>query len=257
MFYRVKEVAEMAGIAVRALHYYDHIGLLKPESVSPAGYRLYSKRDLERLQQVLFYKELGFSLHEIKRVIDEPGFDRIQALMQHKSLLLEKAKRLERLIETVGKTIDSIRGGQRMDMEEMLGAFDMSEIERHKQKYAEITKQRYGHSDTYKECVSKTSKYTEGDWATIIKRGNQIYVKIASLMDTGPTDPRVQEAIAEWRQHITDNFYDCSLEVFRGLGDLYVEDERFTASIDGIKPGLSAFLRDAMHAYCEMQQPDR
>lgn len=250
MTYMVKEVAGLVGISVRTLHHYDQVGLLKPETVSPAGYRLYTDRDLERLQQILFYKEIGFSLQEIKEILDRPGFDRKQALRSHKELLLQKKKRLEDIIQTVDKTIDSIEGGTQMEKNEMFEAFDMSAIEEHKAKYAEEARQRYG-SDIMDRTEQRTSAYTKEDWASIMTRWEEIYNKVIAAMDRGPADPEVQEAVHELRQHITDYFYDCTPEIFRGLGDLYVQDERFTANIDKHKEGLALFLRDAMHLYCD------
>jgi DNA-binding transcriptional MerR regulator len=251
MPYMVREIAEMVGISIRTLHYYDQIGLLKPESISPTGYRLYTDHDLEKLQQILFFKELGFSLQETGNIINKPDFDRTQALKTHKELLTEKRKRLEALIKSVEKTIQSIEGGSTMDQKEMFEAFDMSEIEKHKEKYAEETKQHYGQTDAYMESQKKTANYTKEDWAAIMKRRDELYTRIASLMDMGPANPQVQETVAQCRQHITDNFYNCTPEIFRGLGDLYVNDERFTANIDKIKTGLAKFLREAMHIYCD------
>ena len=144
MRYKVKEVANMVGISVRTLHHYDLIGLLKPKSISPAGYRLYSDHDLERLQQVLFFKELGFSLEQTKEIIISPDFDRKQALKTHKELLTAKRKRLDEIIRLVEHTIQSIEGDIEMDKREMFEAFDMTEIEKHQEKYAEETRQKYG-----------------------------------------------------------------------------------------------------------------
>ncbi len=251
MSYKVKEVADMVGVSVRTLHHYDQIGLLPPESISPAGYRLYSDQDLERLQQILFFKELGFSLQESKDIINKPGFDRKEALSAHKNLLIEKKNRLEKIISAVEQTIESIEGVRQMDKKEMFEAFDMSMIERHKEKYAAEAEYKYGHTDAYQESEKKTARYSKEDWTAIMKQGNELYTRIASKMDRGPEDPQVQEAVSQWRQHITDNFYNCTPEIFRGLGDLYVNDERFTANIDQIKPGLASFLREAMHIYCD------
>lgn len=251
MPYKVKEVAEMVGVSVRTLHHYDQIGLLKPEFVSPTGYRLYTDHDLEKLQQVLFFKELGFSLQETGEIINNPNFDRQNALKTHKELLMKKRARLDEIIKLVEKTITSIGGGDTMSKKEMFQAFDMTEIEKHQEKYAEEAKQKYGKSEAYKESQKKTAKYSKEDWATLMTRGNEIFQKVASHMDQSPAAPEVQEAIAEWRQHITDSFYNCTPEIFRGLGDLYVADERFTANIDKIKPGLSQFLKEAMHIYCD------
>jgi DNA-binding transcriptional MerR regulator len=250
MPYRVKEVAEMAGVSVRTLHHYDQIGLLKPESVTPAGYRLYSDTNLERLQQILFFKEIGFELQEIKRILDSPGFDRKRALQSHKELLMEKRKRLEEIIQTVEKTLRSLEGEVRMDKKEMFGGFDMTEIEKHREKYAEEARQLYGR-EIVEETEKRTSGYTKEDWAAIMGRWEEIYQKIIAAMDKGPADPQVQEGVGELRQHITRYFYDCTPEIFRGLGELYVADERFTANIDKYQKGLAEFLRQAIHIYCD------
>ena len=251
MSYKIKEVADMVGVSVRTLHHYDKIGILKPESVTPAGYRLYNDGDLERLQQVLFFKELDFSLEEIKEILDNPDFDRKHALKTHRELLIEKKKRLDKIIKSVDKTIDSIEGGIDMNKKEMFEGFDMSEIEAHKEKYAEETKQKYGDSGAYKESMKKTSKYTKEDWARINASNERIYGKIVANMDKGIDNPEVQNAVDELRQEITNNFYNCTIEIFRGLGDLYVNDERFTANIDKHKQGLAKFLSEAMHYYCD------
>ena len=251
MSYKVKEVSNLVGVSVRTLHHYDDIGLLKPEFVTEAGYRLYSDEDLERLQQILFFKELDFTLQEIKEIIESPDFDRKKALKAHKQLLIEKKSRLERLIESVEKTMESIEGGFEMNKTDMFNGFDMTEIEKHKEKYAEETKEKYGDSDAYKESSRRTSKYGKDDWSRIMSKWDEINKKIAANMDKGPADPIVQEGVAEYRQHITDSFYNCTLEIFRGLGDLYVQDERFAKNLDKYKEGYSKFLREAIHYYCD------
>lgn len=249
MYYKVKEVADMVGISVRMLHHYDKIDLLQPEFINQAGYRFYSNSDLERLQQVLFFKELDFNLQEIKSILDNPDFDKMQALKSQHELLLEKKKRLEKIINTVEKTIYSIEGEIKMDNKEMFGAFSMIDIERHKEKYAEEAKEKYGDSDAYKECNKKTAKYTKEDWSTISGEADNIMKKLVLLMDIDPRDSQVQEVVEEYRQYITKNFYQCTREIFRGLGELYVTDERFTANFDKYKPGLAQFLSDAIKFY--------
>lgn len=251
MLYKVKEVAAIAGVSVRTLHYYDDIGLLKPQSISPAGYRLYTDHNLERLQMVLFFKELGFSLQETRDVLDSPGFDLKKALIAHRDLMIKKKNRLDKLIASVEQTMESIEGGAKMNNKKMFEAFDMKEIEEHQKKYADETKQKYGHTDAYKESMKKTSKYAKEDWERVMTKAGEIYNKIAANMDKEPADNDVQEAVGEWRQHITDNFYECTPEIFRGLGDLYVNDPRFTANIDKYGKGLAAFMREAMHVYCD------
>ena len=238
MLYKIRDVAGMTGVTVRTLHHYDQSGLLKPAKLTAAGYRLYSDPDLERLQQILFFKELGFRLSKIREILDSPGFDQMQALHSHKILLLEKRKRLEMIIALVEQTLDANEGGYSMDQKKMFQAFDMSEIEKHQEQYAEETKHKYGHTEAYRESQKKASSFKKEDWAAISARGDEIYQELAGLMDLDPADPQVQQAIGAWRSHISDNFYQCTLEIFRGLGDLYVQDERFTASIDKTKPGL-------------------
>ena len=251
MGYKVKEVSNLVGVSVRTLHHYDDIGLLKPEFVTEAGYRFYSDKDLERLQQILFFKELDFTLQEIKDIIESPDFDRKQALNAHKRLLIEKKNRLEKLIESVERTMESIEGGMEMSKKEMFDGFDMTEIEKHKEKYAEETKAKYGDSNAYKESVRRTAKYGKEDWARIMARGDEIHNKIAANMDKGPNNPAVQEGVAEFRQYITDSYYDCTVEIFSGLGYLYVQDERFTENLDKYKEGYAKFLSEAIHYYCD------
>lgn len=251
MSYKVKQVSKLVGVSVRTLHHYDEIGLLTPEFVTAARYRLYSDEDLERLQQILFFKELDFNLQEIKNILDTPGFDKKKALYTHKELLIEKKKRIERLITSVEKTLESVENGIEINKKDMFDGFDMIEIEKHKERYAEETKEKYGSSEAYKESVRRTSKYTKEDWARIYAESEDINRKIMNNMDKGPKDPVVQEGVAKLRQHITDSYYNCTIEIFRGLGDLYVQDERFAKNIDKDKPGYAEFLREAMHYYCD------
>ena len=182
--------------------------------------------------------------------MDSPGFDSKRVLEAHKELLLQKKKRLEDIIDTVNKTIQSVEGEIEMSKKDMFEGFDMTAIEEHKKKYAAEARQKYG--DAAVEAVEKrTDKYSKEDWAKMMAKNESINAKINAAMDKGPADPQVQEAVRELRQWITDHFYDCTPEIFRGLGDLYVTDERFTANIDKHKAGYALFLREAMHIYCD------
>lgn len=251
MKYRVKEVAEITRITVRTLHHYDKMGLLKPEFVSESGYRFYNDNNLERLQQILFFKEIGFNLYEIKKILDTPSFDRKKALENHKYLLIKKKERLEQVIKTVEKTINSIKEGKIMKKKEMFNGFDMNEIEKHKEKYAEEVRQKWGHTDSYRESERKTTKYTIEDWERIQTKNTEIYQKIIDYMKNGPEDPDVQEGISEWRKSITENFYNCTPEIFRGLGEMYVSDNRFTEFYEKMKPGMALFMKKAIDFYCD------
>ncbi|HEU4965241.1 MAG TPA: MerR family transcriptional regulator [Bacilli bacterium] len=250
MPYKVKELAQLAGVSVRTLHHYDEIGLLTPQTVTDAGYRLYSDRELERLQQILFFREIGLTLQEIKAILDSPAFDRRRALETHRELLLQKKQRLEEILDTVDKTIDSIKGGNKMSDQELFEGFDETPFEEHKRKYAQEAREKYGEA-AVEAAEKRVENYTEEDWDAIKTHTEDLYGKIIANMNKGPSDPQVQEAVAGLRQQITDHYYDCTPEIFRGLGDLYVQDERFTANIDKYREGLAAFLREAMHYYCD------
>jgi DNA-binding transcriptional MerR regulator len=253
MSLQVKEVSDLAGVSVRTLHHYDAIGLLIPSSVTAAGYRLYSDGDLEKLQQILFFKEIGFSLQEVKEILDSPGFDRRRALKAHRELLLEKRERMDRMLETVDRTIESIEGGTYMAKKDLFDGFDMEKIKEHQAQYSEETRQLYG-KDVVEATERRVNGYSEDKWKEIHMTISGIYSSLAARMPYGPADPEAQQAVAAWHQCITDHFYECTLEVFRGLGNLYVDDDRFTVNIDKHQNGLAQFMKEAMHVYCDRME---
>lgn len=246
MAYTVKTVADLAGLSVRALHHYDEIGLLHPTSVSQAGYRLYSDADLERLQQILFFRELGFGLREIKEMIDSPSFDRRRALAGHRRLLREKRRRLDVLIASVERTIEAVDRGTRLEGKAMFEGFDEKQMEG----WREEARERWG-KENVDESWRRASKYTKADWSLISAESEAIEAGIAERMDCDPADPEVQSFVDRWFRLINERYYTCTPEIFRGLGDLYVNDERFKAHYEKRKPGLAEFMRAAMHAYCD------
>jgi len=248
--YTVKKVAELAGVSVRTLHHYDEIKLLRPASVSQAGYRLYTDQDLERLQQILFFRELGFSLTETKAILDNPQFDRRAALLTHKKLLVERQRRLGQLIQSVEQTIEAMERGIPMKKESMFDGFDMSEIEKHKEQYKDEVRAKYP-KEIVEESERRVARYGKSDWAAIQAEGGAINLAMADLMGHDPASPEVQAVIGRWFNLINDRFYTCTPEIFRGLGDLYVQDERFTAFYDKVKPGLAPFMREAMQIYAD------
>lgn len=244
MPYTIKVVADTAGISVRTLHHYDAIGLLKPAELSASGYRLYSRGDLDRLQQILFFRELGFALGEIKEIIDRPGFDRRGALQRHRELLVERRARLSELINSLDRTLDAMERGVPMNEKEMFGGFDQS-------KYEEEARQRWGSTDAYKESMRRTQRYTNEDWAQIKAESDAFERGLAERMDRSPTDQEVQALVGHHHKHICERFYDCPLEMYRGMGEMYVTDTRFTAYWDKIRPGLAQFVKAAIDAYCD------
>lgn len=245
MAYTVKQVSKLAGITVRALQHYDNIGLLVPSGRSDAGYRLYQEGDLMKLQQVMLLKEMGLGLEEIKNAIETAGDDRGLALEKHRSMLLERREALDRLIRLVDDSIDAIREGRKIMMEDLFGGFNPDE-------YEEEARVKYGAK--YEECERKTSQYTRKDWEDMKAESGRIMERIISLMDKGPQDPDVLRAIASHRGHITKWFYDCSLDIYEGLSHLYVDDPRFTRTFEKMRPGLAAFMSSAMKAYVAKEQ---
>jgi DNA-binding transcriptional MerR regulator len=252
-FYRIKKVSDIAGVSVRTLHHYDHIDLLKPARVDEAGYRLYSDANLARLQEILFFKELGFGLSEIREILDRPGYDRRDALLTHKQILREKNLRITRLIKTVDKTLDSMNGGSVMGNDEMFGAFDEATIE----EYKEEARERWGGTKAYKESERRTAKYTKADWARIQAESDDIHNRLAEIMAAGksPSDSEAQELVGLWFKHIDKYFYPCTPEIFKGLGEMYVADPRFKKVYEDIKPGLAEFMKNAMTVYADNYRP--
>ena len=245
MTYTVKLVAKMSGVSIRALHHYDAIGLLKPSSLSASGYRQYRDEDLERLQEVLFFRELGFSLEDIRKIIDSPEYDRRQALTLHRDLLLEKRKKMDELVRTIGRTLDSMERGTKMESTGLFGGLDEATMEEYRQE----ARARWG--SVVDESYRKYGQYSKAEKDAMAAEISSVYTKIAGLMDGDPALPEVQALVGRWHQIINERFYECSVEVFRNLGDMYVQDARFTANIDKTKPGLAKYMRDAMHVYAD------
>ena len=222
---RISEVAKLTGITVRTLHYYDEIGLLKPSEITEAGYRLYSREDLEILQQILFFRELDFPLSQIKE------------------LLIQQRQRIEGLIKLIEKRIE---GDNNMSFKE----FDMNEIEENKKKYAKEVKERWGTSKAYEESEKKTSSYNKEKWGDINQETSEIFKGFAELRNSDPGSEEVQELVRRWQKYITDNFYTCTNEILSGLGLMYVEDERFKENLDKNGEGTAKLMEEAIKIYC-------
>jgi len=240
----VHEVAKLAGISVRTLHYYDEIGLLRPDGASDAGYRLYGDNSMERLQQILFFRELGFPLGEISAILNAPNYNKLQALKNHKRLLMLKRERLDGLIALVDH---ALKGEDSMSIKE----FDMKKIDQAREQYAEEAKARWGSTDAYKESEKRTSKYTKEDWARMSAKSEAILKGFAELRNTDPTSDAAQSLVRQWKEYLCESFYDCTDEILSGLGEMYVDDVRFTKNLDAYGEGTALFMRDAIRAYVE------
>jgi DNA-binding transcriptional MerR regulator len=244
--YTVGEVAKLAKVSVRTLHHYDELGLLSPSARSEAGYRLYASDDLDRLQQVLFYKELGFGLEEIRDLMADPTFDRREALVAQRELIARRGARLEAILDLIDKTLMSMDGGINMTKEEMFevfGDFDPTQYE------GEV-KERWGDTEAYKESARRTKRYTKEDWRRIKDEGATWMERAIELFDQGviPDDPRATDLAEEARLAIDRNFYPCSHEMHACLGEMYVTDPRFTEYYDKHRAGLAKWFSEAIKA---------
>lgn len=240
---KINEVAKLTGVTVRTLHYYDEIGLLKPNEITDSGYRIYGDNELETLQQILFFRELDFPLSDIKKIITNPSYDKSEALAKHKELLLQKRNRLNGLIKLVDKTI---KGDNNMSFKE----FDTTEIEASKSKYADEVKQRWGETDAYNESEQKTSNYDQKQWNMINGECSEILKSFADNRNLSPDSEEAQKLVERWQACITKNFYKCTKDILSGLGIMYVEDERFTQNIDKNGAGTAEFMARAIKIYC-------
>jgi MerR family transcriptional regulator, thiopeptide resistance regulator len=242
----VGETARLAHVSVRTLHHYDDLGLLTPSERSTAGYRLYTMADLERLQHILLYKELGFALDEIGDLLADPAFDRREALLAQRESIVAQAARYNAMVELIDRSLRSLEGGTTMtkeDMFEVFGDFDPAE-------YEDEVKQRWGDTDAYKESARRTKGYTTQDWQRFKTESDEINGTIAALIDAGvpPADPRAMDAVERHRLQIDRWFYPCSHETHVGLGQIYVADPRFSATYERIRPGMTRYVCDAITA---------
>ena len=242
----VKEFAALTGVSIRTLHYYDEIGLLRPASVTDSGYRLYGQQELERLQQILFLRELRFSLKEIAQILDDPTFDKRQALHQHRQLLLLQRQRLDELIRLADNTL---KGGSQMNFD-LLKHDPAREMQ---EEYANEVRQRWGNTEAYVESQRKTAGYQKSDWQNLLSGMESIFDRFADLAREGadPASTEAQELVESWRSYISENMYTCTPEILHGLGQMYVSDERFQKNLDSHGEGCAQFMSRAIEIYCK------
>jgi len=240
---KVNEVARLTGVTARTLHYYDEIGLLSPAMITESGYRLYDDSALEKLQQILFLRELDFPLEEIKKIMQSPNYDRLKALKKQEELLLAKRRRLDTIIELIQKTI---KGDATMSFKE----FDMGEIEEQKRKYAEEVKERWGETEAYRESQKNTAGYTGEQWKALGREAGEIFRAFAEIRHLDPGSEEAQALVRKWQDHITANYYTCTKEILAGLGAMYTCDERFRKNIDAYGEGTADFMSKAIAIYC-------
>ena len=241
---KVKEVSKLAGISIRTLHHYDEVGLLTPQALTEAGYRLYADQDLERLQQILFFRELGFPLKEIGRMLDNPAFDRLEALELQRRMLEEKMEHTRRMIENIDRSIQHAKGEIDMTNEQRFEALDFT-----RSPYEQEARERWGDAaiDESKRKLESRTK-TPAMQAEFQQEWEERMQSLAEVRHEDPASPKAQERIGAWYTFL-GNFGTYSYEAFAGLGQMYVQDERFTQNIDQYGEGLAAFMSEAMNVY--------
>jgi MerR family transcriptional regulator, thiopeptide resistance regulator len=249
----VGEVSELAHVSIRALHHYDEIGLLEPSGRTPAGYRLYVEADLDRLHQILLYKELGLGLDTIRRMLDEPSVDRRTELEAQRALLVERRERTEAVIRAVDRMLDTMGKGTKMTTQEMFEGFEdlrnaPDDVRAHHREHAEEAHERWAKTDAYAESMRRARRYAKADWEKIKAEAAAQEEHMAWLMEVGE-DPEGEKARAgaeAMRVHIDRWFYPCSHEMHAGLADMYEADARFRRHYDERAEGLARFVARAI-----------
>ncbi|MBQ9058351.1 MAG: MerR family transcriptional regulator [Atopobiaceae bacterium] len=236
----VSEFAEVTGVSVRTLHYYDEIGLLKPAFVDDTtGYRYYDGSSILRMQEILFYRELDFPLKSIAEMLSFPHYDISQALKEQKHLLILKKERLERLIHAID---GALKG------ENVMAAFDNSEFETYQQE----AKERWGQTEAYSQYEEKAKGASQAELSALGEGMNNIMAEFATCMSTGnaSNSAEAQELVLSLQSYITEHYYDCTNQILAGLGQMYVCDERFKRSIDAHGDGTAEFISEAIKVHC-------
>ncbi|QGV79294.1 MerR family transcriptional regulator [Streptomyces ficellus] len=246
MGYSVGQVAGFARVTVRTLHHYDEIGLLSPSGRSHAGHRRYDDADLDRLQRILFYRELGFPLDQVAVLIDDPDADPREHLRRQHELLSARIAELQKMAEAVEHAMEAKKMGINLTPEERFEVFGDHDPEQ----YAEEVQQRWGNTDAYRQSQARAARYTKADWQRMQDEATEWGARYRAAMADGepPAGERAMDLAEEHRRQIGQWHYDCDHEMHRCLGDMYVADERFTAYFEAIAPGMAEHFRDAIHA---------
>ena len=236
----ISEMAKLTGVSIRTLHHYDHIGLLCPETAADSGYRWYGAADVEKMQQILFYRELDFPLKGIRDILADPQYDKQEALRRQRELLQLKRKRLDGLLELLNA---NLKGERTMEFK----GFDAAELDQARRQYADEAKARWGHTDAWRESEEKTAS---AGWDAQAEGMNDIFRRAAALRQGDPAAPGAQALVKEWQEFISANYYACTDEILAGLGEMYTADERFRKNLDRFGEGTAAFLSKAIAIYC-------
>ncbi|OIJ89697.1 MerR family transcriptional regulator [Streptomyces colonosanans] len=244
MSYSVGQVAGFAGVTVRTLHHYDEIGLLVPGGRSHAGHRRYNDADLDRLQQILFYRELGFPLEEVAALLDDPGTDPRAHLRRQHELLTARIEKLQKMAAAVEQAMEARRMGINLTPEERFEVFGDDDPE----KYAEETERRWGGTEAYAESQRRAARYTKEDWQRMQAETDAWNDRYAAAVAAGesPTGGLAMDLAEEHRRHMGKWFFECPYAMHRCMAEMYVADERFKAHYDALRPGFAEHLKEAI-----------
>lgn len=249
MEYTVQKLGLLAGVSTRTLRYYDEIDLLKPARINSSGYRIYGQQEVDRLQQILFYRELGVSLEEIKEILDSPTFDAKQALWEHREKLLERRAQLDALIANVDLTLAQREGTSTMTDKQKFEGFKQKMIDENEQQYGAEIRAKYG-NDQIDKSNEKVKGMTEQEYEALEKLNAEVHATLAQAFATGdPAHELAQKAADLHRQWLSFYWDSYSKEAHAGVAQMYVDDPRFTAYYDKEQPGVAEFLRDAVVIY--------
>ncbi|OME67775.1 MerR family transcriptional regulator [Paenibacillus sp. FSL A5-0031] len=252
MEYTIQKLGRLAGISTRALRYYDEIDMLKPARLNSSGYRIYGQAEVDRLQQILFYKELGIGLEEIKAIVTSPSFDGEKALLQHRQKLLEKRVQLDQLIANVDKTLAQKEGRIIMENKEKFEGFKQQLINENEKSFGKEIREKYGNEkvDLSNQIIKNMTKEQHTE---IEKLGAEVISVLEEAFATGdPAGQLAQKAADLHRQWLSFYWGSYTKEAHAGVAQMYVDDERFTAYYDKNQPGAALFLRDAILIYTNM-----
>lgn len=241
----VNQLAKLANVTRRTLHYYDEVGLLKPSQVGENGYRYYGEDTLLRLQQIMLYRELDMPLENILRIIERDDFDVVAALERHRSELRKRIERMERLCVTVENTIQHLKGKQKMSHQQLFEPFSDEQQEA----YAEQAMQLYDPA-VVKTSMKKWKNYNAAEKERIMKESGEIYLEFQHLRSKGADAPEVQMCVERWRRNI-EYFWTPNEAQLLGLATGYVDDPSFRATFDKIDPQLAPFIREAVEVYIQ------
>lgn len=254
MEYTVKKLAKLAGVSSRTLRYYDEIGILKPARINSSGYRIYGETEVDMLQQILFYRELGINLKQIKDIVTSPSFDKLYALNNHHKKLLEKRNQLDILISNVEKTIASTEGRVKIMDREKFQGFKKKMVDDNENKFGKEIRGKYGNHEIEKSN-SKIMNMTEEQYYELMKIEEELKETLVKAFKTGdPASDIAQKSVKLHKEWLTYYWPEYTKEAHAGVAEMYVCDERFTTYYDKEQPGTAKFLRDAILIYTDMKK---